>query len=207
MGVFISVQRALLLALTLAAAAIGVTVPGRSDAVTVARDLRICVDSVPGGADLQDARVRIERVMRADVLTHPRFRVAGYDPARWSVTVGCPTAPALLASGRAYPKNGGVPGRVAVTAQPSGYRAFVFIVPAGDIDRMFGRLPFRVAPQEVTCVADSCGEVSTALYVSPATVAASDAPAGRQELAAGLVRAIGLEPPVPLGEQSGPQRK
>lgn len=159
------------------------------------RNLDICVDSYDTSIDLSVVRSRLEGVVAQHVVTHPTFAVAGYLPTRWSIIEGCPSAPALLVSGERHPKNGGAPGLAGLTAAPSGLRAFVFVVPQSEIDRMFGDLDYTTSFQEITCASDDfCGEESTAFYVSPELLG-GDTAVGNAELVKGLLRAVGFELP------------
>lgn len=143
--------------------------------------------------------------MRAQIETHPRFAIAGFRPGRWSITIGCPTAPALLRSGYKAVKNGGRPIIAGPVAVPSGFRTFVFVVPQSEIDRMFGGLSYQIAVQEHVCAGDACATVANAWYVSPETLAQPAGP--RDSVGRGLVLAIGLEPVVPDVPRLGPQSK
>jgi hypothetical protein len=68
----------------------------------------------------------------------------------------------------------------------------VFVVPDAAAQHAFGTVFPRVTAQEVMCVDDVCGEVSTAVYVTPAELD------NRNVLARSLSWGVGLIPP---GEQ------
>jgi hypothetical protein len=198
-------RRALLLGIAVVGLTIALLPQGELESHSV-RDLRICVDSVGVPVDLAIARSKLERVMRDHLTRHPMFGRAGYSPQRWTVVEGCPMQPTLLVSGQPHPKNGGAPGLLGRVDSPTGIRAYVFVVSQREIDRMFGRLEFRVAWQELICLGSHCSEEATALYVSPETLAESS---GREQsqMLRGVGQAIGLEPTVPLKESTGPQHK
>lgn len=182
--------------IVLVAAAIAV-LPFGAVGATSERALRICVDKTQTSVDLPAATAKVERIVRSAVAVHPRFTALGYSTALLTVARGCPSAPALLASGSAHPKNGGRMDLLGLTAQPSGFQVFVFVVPSADVSRMFGSLPFRTAGQETVCGRGSCGEVSTALYLDPDSLNGPDNGAGAQTIARGLIQAIGLEAVAP----------
>lgn len=169
------------------------------------RDLRMCVDRQGVDLDLTQVRGRLERAMRTQVEGHPRFGFAGFQPGRWTITVGCPSAPALLQSGEKAVKNGGRPFIAGPVTEPSGFRTFIFVVPQAEIDRMFGALPYQIAVQEHVCSGDDCATVANAWYVSPETLTSPSLPG--DPVARGLVLGIGLEPPIPDVPRSGPQSK
>ncbi len=170
------------------------------------RELRVCVDQDGTSVNLMQVRGRLERAMRAQVETHPRFTSVGFMPARWSIKVGCPSAPALLRSGEKAVKNGGRPIIAGPVQEPSGFGVFVFVVPQGEIDRMFGQLPYQIAVQEHVCQGDSCATTANAWYVSPETLFALPESAD-DRVGRGMVLGIGLEPPIPDVPRPGPQSK
>lgn len=193
-------RRSVLVAVALVGAVVTIAPPTEgSHGHVVPRDLRICVDSYATSADFAAIRPRLERLMRERVERHPNFGAAGYRQSRWFIEDGCPSQPALLLSGEKHPKNGGAPGLAGFTSVSSGVRAFVFLVPQVEIERMFGSLTYTTAFQEITCTSeDSCGEESTAFYVSPETFSNSDQKAADATLAKGLLETVGLELPFPL---------
>ncbi len=171
-----------------------------------AHSLPMCVDQAGTNVDLGDARERIKRAMKRDVEEHPRFEAVGYSRNGWTLAKGCPSAPALLQSGDRHFKLGGS-ALVGRTDKASGIRAFVYIVSADAIERMFGDLTYRTATQEIICSDDHCAAVSTAYYITPEELALSDTPDGRSRIARGLVQAIGLEAPVLIdNRQLGPKQ-
>lgn len=194
---------------TLAILGIAVTVaPPSFGHIASPTPLRVCVDGYATNPDLSGARGRLERVIRTHVATHPRFAAAGYQPGLLTVVEGCPVGPALLLSGAKHPKNGGAPGLAGLTSVPTGIRAFIFVVPDSEINRMFGSLSYSTASQEITCsTSDHCGEVSTAFYISHGLLLDSESASGEAALAKGLLEAVGLELPFPLPEPRVPQRK
>lgn len=193
-------------ALSLAILAVQSTSAPSSVEAGQVRELRACVDQDGTNVNLAQVRGRLERAMRAQVETHPRFAFAGFMPGRWSIKVGCPSAPALLRSGEKAVKNGGRPIIAGPVQEASGFLVFVFVVPQTEIDRMFGELPYQIAVQEHVCQGDSCATTANAWYVSPDTLfAVPEKPDDR--VGRGLVLGIGLEPPIPDVRRSGPQSK
>lgn len=198
------VRRRVLAALVVASWATALFAPQGASVASSALPLRICVDQYGVSTDLNLARVRVEQLVRSNVIPHPQFAVARFDANNWSVTTGCPQAPTLLASGGRHPKAGGHATLAGLTTAPSGYRAFIFVVPQSDIDRMFGTLNFHVATQELTCDRGACGSISSAYYVSPEMLLVTDRAEVVARVARGLVQSVGLEAPqLPNGANVG----
>jgi hypothetical protein len=81
------------------------------------------------------------------------------------------------------------------------FRAFVFVLPDGQVNKLFGNTARRTAAEEMLCAGKVCAEVTTGLYLSPQELRDS------QVLKAALERAIGLEPAVPFKAPAQPPQR
>lgn len=156
-------------------------------------NLQVCVTTEPSDPTGVATAVGRVRAAHARLNDDERFRAAGYATPPWQVAPSCPQPGRLLESGQRHVKAGGSYGLGTETSNPSPFRLFVYVVPASEIARRFGPLPFHFASQEVFCERQSCATVTTALYVDAATLL--DEP----RLAAELEQALGLRPPFPDG--------
>lgn len=144
--------------------------------------LRVCFES--RGTDLAPSAVRAQvQAGLARVSRHPDFTSAGLGRRPVEVHDGCRAVPSIDLPNYRSSSRFGAP--VAVTSA-SPYRLMVFVVPPGRMATAFdGRDP-AVSAQEVMCDAGRCPVVTTAAYLSPATLADSEL------LDRALIEGIGL---------------
>ncbi len=123
--------------------------------LTANRDrLAICVQAVGVDSSLEaKAKSAIETAL-VEVAKHPRWEATGLGVASPVVDIGCPSGPASRDLETQF------------VTEPSFYRLFVFVLPQEEFDVPFAGLPrLRTASQEVVCEGDSCGEVTSGLYI------------------------------------------
>ncbi len=180
-------QRVLALAaFTLVAAAIWTMPP--TEAHQFRPNLQLCVENLDGSAPSHKALGKITAAFQR-VKAHPHFADAqlnrGIGP---TIVAGCPGDATIKSASWAGPKRGAA----TYPDTPSAFHTFVFVVPEAAAQHAFGTVFPRLTAQEVMCVEDVCGEVSTAAYITPAELDHPDA------LARSLSWGVGLVPP---GEQ------
>jgi hypothetical protein len=162
-----------------------------------ARDrLRVCVDVASLDPSARPALAVRARQAFALLQSEPIYARAGFSGAPFVVDERCPSPPVLLESGERDPKMGGNPLAVPRVEEPSVYQLFAYLVPAPEVNRMFGPSPLRWHryPHENVCVpwpghGQECLEVTTEVYVTPEE--AADVERLRERLA----EALGLRQP------------
>jgi hypothetical protein len=149
--------------------------------------LAICVQAVDIDSSIEaTAKSGIEAAL-IEVAKHPRWEASGLGVASPVVDIGCPSPPSVYRAGvRLQP--GGGKGLVVyppvVVDKPSEYRAFVFILPPSEFDRLFADADPYVVEEFFARV-----EVTTGLYLS------SDELNDQPSLTEKLKRPIGLWEP------------
>ena len=168
--------------------AVGIWTMPQTDAQQFRANLQLCVENLDGTAPSQKALGKITAAFQ-QVKAHPHFGDAQLDRGIGpTIVAGCPGNATIKAASWAGPKRGAA----TYPATPSDFHTFVFVVPDAAAQHAFGTVFPRVTAQEVMCVDDMCGEVSTAVYVTPAELDNGDV------LARSLSWGVGLVPP---GEQ------
>ena len=155
--------------------------------------LAICVDDVEGAELDESASTSPVEDALSKLTDHPNWQVSGFGVAPPAVAYGCPSPPYLSSERVSGGKPIGDPSLQSV-AKASEYRVFVFLMPDSKIAEIFGSSPIRTEPQEFLCMGQTCGEVTTALYIA---VGELKDPAF---LETWLARALGLESPTPQQE-------
>ncbi len=149
--------------------------------------LAICVQAVGVDSSLEATGKSAIEAALTEVAKHPRWEASGLGVASPVVDIGCPSPPSVYRAGvRLQPGAGKglVVYPAVVVDEPSEYRAFVFILPASEFDRLFaGADPYVV--EELF----ARGEVTTGLYLS------SDELNDQPSLTEKLKRPIGLWEP------------
>lgn len=172
-----------LAALTLAAAAIW-TMP-QTEAQQFRPHLQICVENLDGTPPSQKALGKITAAFQR-VKVHPQFKDAQLDRGIGpTIVAGCPGEATITSAAWAGPKRGAP----TYPDTPSAFHTFVFVVPDAAAHGAFGTRFPRLTAQEVLCVDDGCGEVSTAAYITPGELDNGDV------LARSLSWGVGLIPP------------
>jgi hypothetical protein len=180
-------QRVLALAALMLAAAASWTIP-QTDAHQFRPNLQICVENLDGTPPSQKALGKITAAFQR-VKAHPHFKDAQLDRGVGpTIVAGCPGEATITSAAWAGPKRGAP----TYPETPSAFHTFVFVVPEAAAQQAFGTVFPRLTAQEVLCVDDGCGEVSTAAYITPAELDNADV------LARSLSWGVGLIPP---GEQ------
>lgn len=150
-------------------------------------EVAVCVTSTVAGQNVDQTAAVVRDSILNHVAHHPSW--PGYLGAQQKkqvrVDVGCPGTPFLL---QPDARPDAVPPPV---THPTGYRSYIVVLPEGDIAQLFSSTSRRTVPQEVTCQSLNCGEVATALYLSPTEL--GDAAFLEQ----GLLRVLGVVPPTP----------
>jgi hypothetical protein len=158
---------------------------------TANRDrLAICVQAVGVDSSLETkAKASIEAAL-IEVAKHPYWEPAGYAVAESPVVdIGCPASPPPLDL-EAQSVNPPEDVQPSFVSEPSYYRLFVFVLPQGDVDTLVSGLPrLRTGSQEVVCEGDSCGTVTSGVYIGAEEL--GDLPL----LADALQQGLGLELP------------
>lgn len=127
-------------------------------------NLQLCVQNLDGTPTSRDALGKITAAFNR-VKTHPSFKDARLDRGTGpTIVAGCPGEATIKSPTWAGPKEGAY---VPPTNAPSEFQTFVFIVPEAEAQRAFGDVYPRITTQEMMCVAQTCGEVSAAVYVTP----------------------------------------
>ncbi|OGO48290.1 MAG: hypothetical protein A2W34_06685 [Chloroflexi bacterium RBG_16_64_32] len=149
--------------------------------------LAICVQAVGVDSSLQKkAKSEIEEAL-TEVARHPRWEASGLGVASPVVDIGCPSPPSVYRAGVRLDRAGGkglLVSPLVLVDEPSEYRAFVFILPPSEFDRLFaGAEPY--VSEELFAM----GEVTTGLYLSSAEL--NDQPSLTEK----LKRPIGLWEP------------
>jgi hypothetical protein len=127
-------------------------------------DFRVCV-SVPPWADSTQLEAAAHSVaIELDNIHHDSGAWGALDIGSTSTRVvsGCPDG-WIHPSGSIGPKS--IVGRGTVS-EPTEYRTMVFVVS----DKELSEQPYQRAAYELLCSGDSCGEVTTALFVTTSTV-------------------------------------
>ncbi|ACZ43619.1 hypothetical protein Tter_2732 [Thermobaculum terrenum ATCC BAA-798] len=147
--------------------------------------LAICVDSKTAAISDDDLRRDIQDAMM-QLKAHPHFVSAGLAVAEPRIDISCP-GPARMLDPNFDLETGMIPGQSDVVTDPSQYRVFVFLVEKEVVAKANG---YREYPQETWCPqgGDACGEVTTALYLTPEDLTL---PARLERL---LTLAVGLDP-------------
>jgi hypothetical protein len=168
--------------------AMGIWTMPQTEAQQFRANLQLCVENLDGTVPSQKAVGKITAAFQR-VKAHPHFGDAQLDRGIGpTIVAGCPGDATIKAASWAGPKRGAA----TYPATPSEFHTFVFVVPDAAAHHAFGTVFPRVTAQEVLCVDDVCGEVSTAVYVTPAELDNGDV------LARSLSWGVGLIPP---GEQ------
>ncbi len=176
--------RVLALAALMLVAAASWTIP-HTDAHQFRPNLQICVENLDGTAPSQKALGKITAAFQR-VKAHPHFTDAQLDRGIGpTIVAGCPGAATITSAAWAGPKRGAP----TYPDTPSEFHTFVFVVPDVAAREAFGTVFPRLTAQEVLCVEDACGEVSTAAYITPAELDNVDV------LARSLSWGVGLVPP------------
>lgn len=162
--------------------------------VSTRTGLQVCVEPAP--YDTAAAAVARVGAVLVALSREPVF-AAGFGASGTRVALRCPTAGSLFKSGQRHVKTGGTFAAGPTTTEPSPFRLFVYVVPALEISRMFGELPYHFASQEVFCERGSCATVTTALYVDQATLLDD------RRLLDELRQALGLREPYANGAAPG----
>ena len=86
------------------------------------------------------------------------------EPTEWvkntQIVSGCPAPTALTGK----PVGKGTTGTVVDSASP--HRLFIYQISEQDFRTAFGDKPYGTAPEEFLCEGDTCGEVTTGIYVT-----------------------------------------
>jgi hypothetical protein len=168
--------------------AVGIWTMPQTEAHQFRANLQLCVENLDGTAPSQKALGKITAAFQR-VKAHPHFGDAQLDRGIGpTIVAGCPGDATITSASWAGPKRGAA----TYPATPSEFHTFVFVVPDATAQQAFGTAFPRVTAQEVMCVDDVCGEVSTAVYVTPGELDKGDV------LARSLSWGVGLVPP---GEQ------
>ncbi len=158
---------------------------GTADLIGGRSDLRVCVAIDGGTTSINDAT----RLVR-DAITSLNGDPGWYQiTQRPSVIAGCPARAAVLArSGTAPQASAGRP-EISIVQSPGPFFVHVYVTSAAQVRRVFETLADQVVPEEVTCAANVCEEVTKSLLVDDRTL--TDAAALREQLR----HALGLVPP------------
>lgn len=133
--------------------------------ITSNRDtLRICVQSYHPQVTNEQLRSTVGKALNL-VQTHPDFERSGLGAQAPVVDIGCP-GPARAGMPGFDWEDGMAPESSALVETPSNYRTFVFVVSSERLLLPNGTTFWRT-PQELYCYEGRCGEVTTALYLTP----------------------------------------
>jgi hypothetical protein len=136
--------------------------------ITANRDrLAICIDSASpvtsAPASLPANAKEAMQTALQEVARHPYWQRAGITLAP-VVDVGCPSPPPPIGDPSSYAPIEGVWGFP--VSMPSYYRVFVFVLDPHELQKLVGTSRSRRAPQELSCLGDSCAEITAALFLS-----------------------------------------
>jgi hypothetical protein len=127
-------------------------------------NLELCVENLDGTPASQRALGKITAAFN-QVKLHPSFHDAQLDRGTGpAIVAGCPSRATILSSTWTGPKYGASD---TITQEPSEFHTFVFIVPQATVDAKFGSMYPRLTTQETVCMDHACGEISTAVYITP----------------------------------------
>lgn len=148
--------------------------------------LLVCVAIDQSSFSAPQAKTIVEDVIRNDLNSHPGWYAITQRP---SVQSGCPFKAIALTAGTSAPQASTGEFRVNRVSTPSPFVLHVYVTSSAEIKRVFGTLPDQRIPEEVTCAAGVCEEVTTSVLVDDTTL--RDRTQLRHQLASGL----GLTPP------------